>query len=102
MYASLSTFRGEVADLDLAGRSVGEAMETWLREFEGYLGLIILTNEETGMAYAMTFWESADAAERSRHGRGRMREQMASAVGVDVLSNEHYTVSFCEGFVPAR
>jgi hypothetical protein len=100
MYASLSTFRGEGVELDPAGVAAGESMAAWLREFEGYLGLAILTNEETGMAYALTFWESSEAAEKSRLARTRMREQMAAAIGIEVLGNELCTVSFSDGFVP--
>ena len=102
MYASVSTFRGEGVELDPAGLAAGESMAAWLREFEGYLGIMILTCEETGMAYAMTFWESPEAAEKTRLARARMREQMAAAVGIDVLGNEHCTVSFSDGLVPER
>lgn len=97
MFASMSTFQGEGVDLDAAAKAAGESMEAWLRQFDGYAGLVILTNQENGTAHAMTFWESAEAAEQSRHGRARMREQMAATIGVELVGNDHYAVSFREG-----
>jgi hypothetical protein len=94
MFASMSTFRGEGVDLDASAKAAGETMESWLLQFEGYRGLMIITNEASGTAHALTFWDSPEAAEKSMHGRGRMRDQMASAIGVDVVASEPYAVSF--------
>jgi hypothetical protein len=97
MFASMSTFRGEGIDLDAAAKAAGETMAGWLSEFDGYLGLFIITNQEQGLAHAFTFWESAEAVEQSLHGRTRMREQMAATIGVDLLRHDHYVVSFRDG-----
>ena len=97
MFASVTAFRGQYMDLDGAAKAAGESMEGWLREFDGYLGLLILTNQESGSAYALTFWESEEAAEQSRPGRARMREQMAATIGIELVSNEHHSISYRDG-----
>jgi hypothetical protein len=97
MFASMSTFRGEGVDLETAAMAAGESMEAWLRQYHGYRGLIILTNQDLGTAHAVTFWESAEAAEQSSHGRAQMRERMAATIGVELVGNEQYAVSYREG-----
>lgn len=96
----MSTFRGDGVDLDGAAKAAGETMEAWLRQFDGYLGLMIITNQEIGTAHALTFWESAEAAAQSQHGRARMREQMAASIGVELVGNDHYAISYLEGKGP--
>jgi hypothetical protein len=97
MFASMSTFRGEGIDLDTAAKAAGESMEAWLRQFDGYLGLILLTNQEAGSAHALTFWENAESVEQSEHGRTQMRESMAATIGVDVVASGSYAISFRDG-----
>lgn len=93
----MSTFRGEGIDLDTAAKAAGESMEAWLRQFDGYLGLILLTNEEAGSAHALTFWENAESVEQSEPGRTQMRESMAATIGVDVVASGSYAISFRDG-----
>lgn len=97
MFASMSTFRGQGVDLETAARAAGESMEAWLRQFEGYLGLLLLTNQETGQAHALTFWEDAESVRQSEHGRAQMRERMAATIGIDVIAADSYAVSFRDG-----
>ncbi len=94
MFASMSTISGDHSDLEATARVVGETMLGWLREFEGYTGLMILTNEESGRAQVITFWESEEAAERSKLARLKMRDQMTSTVQMEVTSTEPYAVAF--------
>jgi heme-degrading monooxygenase HmoA len=93
VFASMSTFSADGVDLAHAARIVGESMEGWLRGFEGYAGLIILTNDEQGLARVMTFWESREAVEASERGRTNVREAMAERLGVKLESVESYEVS---------
>jgi hypothetical protein len=97
MFASMSTFRGEGIDLDTAAKAAGESMEAWLRQFDGYLGLLLLTSQETGSAHALTFWENAESVAQSEHGRTQMRESMAATIGIDVVASGAYAVSFRDG-----
>ncbi len=94
MFASMSTIRGDQPDLEATARVVGDTMLNWLREFDGYAGLLILTDEEGGLARVITFWESEEAAERSKLARLKMRDQMTSTVQMEVASTEPYAVAF--------
>jgi hypothetical protein len=65
-----------------------ESMLSWLREFEGYKGLYVFVDSESGCARIMTLWESREAAERSAWSRGQVRESMVAAAGVQLDSVE--------------
>ena len=57
----MSTFSANGINLADSARLAGESMEEWLRGFEGYAGLLILTNEDESRARVMTFWTSREA-----------------------------------------
>ena len=73
-------------------------MLSWLRQFDGYEGLLIMADEEAGTARIATFWESRETAERSAHGRKQVREKMAMAAGVDLEGVELLEVVLTDGF----
>lgn len=90
MHASLTTVRGAGADVAGTARLAAESMVAWLREFEGYRGLLVFADAETGTARIMTLWESSEALERSARGRGQVRESMVAAAGAEIESVERY------------
>jgi heme-degrading monooxygenase HmoA len=81
-----------MADIAVMAR---ETIEDWLRGFEGYRGLMVLTDSNAERARIITFWESADAEERSRGGRAAMRDQVARTAGMAVDGMEIYEVPVC-------
>lgn len=90
MQASLTTVRAAGPDVADTARLAAESMLTWLREFEGYRGLLVLADAETGTARIMTLWESGEDLERSARGRGQVRESMVAAAGAEIESVERY------------
>ena len=74
----------------------GETMVEWLREVEGFEGLLMLSNDETGVTHVITLWESEEVAERSRVARLRLRDRITSTVSVEVQETEPYHVAFAE------
>jgi len=76
-----------------------EDVETWLRDYEGYRGLIILTDEDAQRSKVLTLWETHEDEARARAARGAMRDQIAAASGMEVVSFEVYEVPVC--VVPA-
>ena len=74
----------------------GETMVEWLRELEGFEGLLMLSNDETGVTHVISFWESAEVAERSRVARLKLRDRITSTVNVEVQQTEPYQVAFAE------
>ena len=66
----------------------GESMLTWIREFDGYRGLLILGDGESGRAFIVSLWDSRESAERSAEGRAQVRDSMVSAAGAELESVE--------------
>jgi hypothetical protein len=73
---------------------VGEEMHRWLRDLEGFEGFLVLSRE--GTTLGLTFWASAEIAERHRAGRDEFRDRMTSVVGVQIEEVVDYEVTFAE------
>lgn len=98
MFANMTTIKGDVADLESDATMAGEALLPWVREFEGYKGMVVLTDGESGTAHFVTFWEDEDALKRSAKGRKDVREQMARTAGVEIAGVQAYSVLLIDGF----
>ncbi len=94
MYASMTTTRGSVENATEVAEMVGETMVEWLRDIEGFGGLLMLSNEETETTHVIALWESEEVAERHRAGRMRLRDKVTATVGVEVLETVPYEVAF--------
>jgi hypothetical protein len=92
----MTTVRGPHDRVEEVARLAGEAMLTWLREFEGYRGLLLLADETAGVARVVTFWESAEAEVRSRPGRLGIRDKLTATAGFETVSTEPYAVPMVE------
>ena len=76
---------------------VAEEMARWLCDLDGYEGFLTLSRE--GTTLGLTFWSSAEAAERQRALRMQFLERMTAVAGVEVEEVVGYEVSFAQ--VPA-
>ena len=84
MIASVATLSGHAPGMADIARMAGEAIEGWLRDYEGYHGVIVLTDEDGGRALLITLWETPEAEARARKSRGAMRDQVAATAGMTV------------------
>jgi hypothetical protein len=75
---------------------VGEEMTSWLRQIDGFEGLLLLTREAGTTGLALTFWRDREVAERHRAARTRFRERMTAAVDATIEEVVDYEVTFCE------
>jgi hypothetical protein len=98
MFANMTSVKTDRTDLDGDARMAADALIPWVRQFEGYRGMIVLSNAESGTARFVTFWEDQDALERSERGRMQVREQMAKTAGVDIDDVQAYSVLLIDGF----
>jgi len=71
---------------------VGEEMHRWLRGLEGFEGFLMLSRE--GTTLGLTFWKSAEIAERYRATRDEFRQRMTSVVGVQIEEVVDYELTF--------
>lgn len=94
MYVTMTTTRGSDDDMVGLAAMSGETMQAWLCELEGYVGMLVLSNAETGTTQVLTVWESREAAERHNAARTRLRERITTTVSVEVLEVQSYDVAF--------
>ena len=94
MYASLTTTKGSVDGLREVAAMAGETMVMWLREIDGFEGLLMLTDETTGTARAISFWRDREVAERHREARMQLRDRITQTVDVEVQETVYYDVPF--------
>jgi hypothetical protein len=92
----MAEFRGTESELAEIARMAAEGIEGWLREYDEYLGLVMLTDEESQTARVITFWGSPEAEVRSRTVRKTMRDQIAGSAGLDVVEYRVWEVPVCE------
>jgi heme-degrading monooxygenase HmoA len=92
----MATIEGPAMGLAEISRLAGEDIEVWLRGYEGYRGLAVLTDEEAKRSRVITLWETAEDEERARAGRGAMRDAVAAASGMKVVAFEVYDVPVFE------
>jgi hypothetical protein len=71
---------------------VGEEMERWLRDMEGFEGLMLLARP--GETLGLAFWASEEIAQRHAATRAEFRERMISIAGARIESVEGYDVAF--------
>ena len=73
---------------------VGEEMHRWLRDLDGFLGMVVIARE--GSALGLTFWESREIAERYRTTRDEFRQRMIGVAGVEIEEVVDYELMFAE------
>ena len=71
---------------------VAEEMLRWLRDIEGFQGLLILSRE--GSTLGLTFWESREVAEQHRVARMEFLQRMMSIAEVKIEEVLDYEVMF--------
>jgi predicted RNase H-like HicB family nuclease len=95
VYASVTTTQGASPDIPELATMAGETMLEWLREIEGFAGIVMLTND-AGRTQVITFWESQEVAERHMSARLQLRDRITETVNVEVQETGAYVVSFAE------
>jgi len=99
MIAAMSTLTGPVAAIAEISQMGDENLSSWLREYEGYRGVLVFVDDDQHEARLITLWESAADEERARASRGAMRDQLASTAGMEVAEFGIFEVAAWE-FVP--
>jgi hypothetical protein len=92
----MATLTGGADDLAGLAKAAQETMEGWLREYDGYRGLIVFTDEENGRSRVVTLWDTPQDELRARQSRGAMRDQVAVMTGMTVEGMEVYDVPALE------
>ena len=101
MYASLTTVRGAGPEVSITARMAAESMFSWLREFDGYRGLLVLGDPETGNARIISFWDSLEALDRSEKGRREVRDRWSPPPGRSSRASSAISSSSASSSPPA-
>lgn len=102
MFARVSTFRG-TSDRTTEGiRVAREQILPIARLQEGFRGIYLLHEPESGRSISITLWESEQDMSSSEEAARRAREQSATASGDAVISVERYEVALSEIVEPSR
>ena len=87
-----------VTTTDITGETIGDAtivgeeMDRWLRDADGFEGFLLLASETK--AVGLAFWASREIAERHNHARTQFRERMLSIAGAQIEDVVDYQVAF--------
>ena len=73
---------------------VADGLQDWLREVEGFEGILMLSRE--GTSIGLTFWESREVAEKYRPLRMQFLENVLSAVGVELEESLDFELTFAK------
>jgi hypothetical protein len=92
MVAAVSIVRGAAEEMAEAGRLAADAVRSWLHVYEGFRGLVVMTDEGGEKARIITFWDTPEAEQRARSSRGAMRDKLVGTVGMEVVGMEVYEV----------
>ena len=95
MYVSVTRTKGTPDQPLEIATIAGQEMLPWLRQIEGFDGLLMLTNEEEATTLVLTFWRDREVAERHRAAREEFRGRVTAAVNVTVEEAMDFDVSFC-------
>ena len=94
MYVAVTRTKGPPGQPLEVATIAGEEMLPWLRDIEGFDGLLMLSNEDDATTLVLTFWADREVAERHRAARTRLREGVTAAAQVTIEEATGYEVTF--------
>jgi quinol monooxygenase YgiN len=96
VYVAVTRTKGSPGQALEVATIAGEEMLPWLRQIDGFDGLLMLSNEDEGTTLVLTFWTDREVAERHRAARMQFRDRVTAAVDVTVEGTADYEVSFAD------
>ena len=94
MYVSVTRTKGPSGQPLEVATITGEEMLPWLRQIEGFEGLLMLSSAEEATTLVLSFWESRDVADRHRQARMQFRDRVTATVDVEVQETVGYELVF--------
>lgn len=100
MHARVSVFEGPPDRTAEGIRLARESILPAARLLEGFKGIHILFDRETGRSLTVTLWEDEESMLRSEEAARRIKEESARASGDQMVSVERYEVALSELVAP--
>lgn len=73
MHARVSILEGPPDLIDEGMRQAREVVLPWGRQMEGFEGMIVLSDRQSGKTLGITFWESKEAMRASEEAASTLR-----------------------------
>jgi hypothetical protein len=96
MHVTVTKTRGSTDQPIEVATLAGEEMLPWLRQIEGFEGLLMLSNEDDGTTLVISFWESREVADEHRVARAEFRDRITATVDVQVEDVSDYELTFAD------
>jgi hypothetical protein len=88
MVAAMATFEGKPARPVDSAQLVEKDLVPWLREYDGFRGVLVLTGDEKHGV--ITLWDTPRDEASSRPARLAMHDSVSAAVGMSLVDYEVY------------
>jgi heme-degrading monooxygenase HmoA len=92
MFARVSTLSGDPQNVAQVESQVRDKVLPAAQQIPGFNGLLAMVDRSSGKALAVTFWESEQAMKDSEEAADRIREEVASGMGEQILGVERFEV----------
>jgi heme-degrading monooxygenase HmoA len=93
MFARVSTFQGPPDQTAEGIRVAREQILPAARLMEGFKGIYLLYDRESGKSLSVTLWETKADMQASEEAASHVRAQSAEASGDEVIDVERYEVA---------
>jgi heme-degrading monooxygenase HmoA len=93
MFARVSTFQGPPDQTAEGIRVAREQILPAARLQDGFKGIYLLFDRESGRSLSVTLWETEEDMARSEEAANRARDESVRAAGDTVISVERYEVA---------
>ena len=93
MFARVSTFQGPPDQTAEGIRLAREQILPAARLMDGFKGIYLLYDRESGKSLSVTLWETEADMQASEEAASRVRAQSAEASGDEVIDVERYEVA---------
>ncbi|MGH3109796.1 MAG: hypothetical protein ACRDQT_02615 [Gaiellaceae bacterium] len=98
MVAAMATFAGTPTGPADTARLVGNDLVPWLREYDGFRGVLVLTGE--AKHGVITLWDTPHDEASTRPARLAMHESVSAAAGMSLVDYDVYDLPVLD-VVPA-
>ena len=88
MVAAMATFEGTPTGPADTARLVGKDLVPWLREYDGFRGVLVLTGDKKHGV--ITLWETPQAEASTRPARLEMHDSVSAKAGMSLVDYEVY------------
>ena len=96
MFAGSSTYQGPPDHIDEGVRYAQENILPRVQEVEGFKGVYLLVDRQSGKALTITLWESEEAMRAGEAEANQLRRETAEAGSQEVAGVERYEVAISQ------